>query len=208
MRASAMLLTVGHSTHTMERFLELLAGANVRQIIDVRSSPFSKLNPQFNRPVLLHRLHAASIRYTFLGQELGARTDDASCYWDGRVHYDKIAETAQFQHGIDRVLSILASGEQTALMCAEKEPLDCHRTILVARHLVKRGVDVRHLLADGSVVSHEQLMAGLMGEFQSRQYDLFATAEQLLDEAYRGQEEKIAYRPAAEDGAAEIRGVA
>ncbi len=203
-----MIFTIGHSTHSQEQFLILLTNAHVTHIVDVRSSPFSKLNPQYNRPILSHFLHAASIRYTFLGAELGARSDDATCYAGGRVQYGRIAETAQFKHGIDRVLSIMATGEQAALMCAEKQPLECHRTILVARQLVQRGIEVRHILADGSVVSHESLIEQLMGEFRTRQYDLFSTPEQLLENAYQMQEEKIAYRPAPEDRELDIRGAA
>ena len=94
---------------------------------------------------------------SFVGRELGARSKDPACYKDGRVQYARLARTAQFQRGLDRVIQE-ASKYRVALMCAEKDPIDCHRTILVGRELLRRGTDVAHILADGRLEPHEETM--------------------------------------------------
>lgn len=189
---SKYLFTVGHSTHSIENFIALLASHGIEAIADVRSSPFSRFNPQFNRRELQKTLQDAGIRYVFLGKELGARSDDPHCYVADKVQYDRLAKTPEFQSGVDRVLEG-ANSYRVALMCAEKEPLDCHRTILVARELDKRGFAIRHILSDGSVESHPNSMKRLMTELGIQEEDLFRSKDEMLDEAYARQGEKIAY---------------
>ncbi len=145
---SEPIFTVGHSTHSAELFLALLRQHQVVAVADVRSSPFSQFNPQFNREPLEQCLKANGIRYVFLGKELGARSEDRSCYLDGRVQYGRLAQTPLFQSGLDRVLQGAAK-YRVALMCAEKEPLECHRTLLVAKALAERGQPVRTSMRTG-----------------------------------------------------------
>src|SRR4051812_3181206 len=113
--------TVGHSTHTIEKFLDLLERNGVTAIADVRSSPFSRHNPQFNKDALSAELKKRGITYVFVGKELGARSDDPSCYEGGKVRYARLAQTSIFKAGIDRMLTG-AQKYRVALMCAEKEP--------------------------------------------------------------------------------------
>lgn len=186
------IFTVGHSTHTQEEFEELLMRHEISAVVDVRSAPFSRFNPQFNRGVLDRNLKERGIAYVFLGRELGARSDDPGCYEDGRVQYARLAKTELFQRGIDRVL-LRAETHRIALMCAEKEPLECHRTLLVARVLVEQGVDVEHILGDGSLESYEATMDRLLDLSGFPQEELFRTRDMMLAEALSRQEEKIAY---------------
>ena len=196
------VFTIGHSTHTFETFVSLLRSNAVTALADVRSAPFSRFNPQFNRDALEAGLKAQGIRYVFLGRELGARSDDPTCYENGRVQYQRLAQTALFQSGLERVMQG-ALKHQVALVCAEKEPLECHRTLLVARALVERGVDVAHILSDGRLERHDATMARLLDLVGLPQQDLFRTREQLIEEALRRQGEKVAYvveKPAGESG--------
>ncbi len=158
-----VIYTIGHSTHTLQKFLDLLSQNGITAVADVRSSPFSRHNPQFNKDTLSAALKKHGIAYIFLGKELGARPDDPCCYEGGRVRYARLAETSLFKEGIERLLNG-AQKYRIALMCAEKEPLDCHRTLLVGRALEQRGVSVVHILADGSTEQHEQTMARLVRE--------------------------------------------
>jgi len=186
------IFTVGHSTHSADQLRELLLRNGITAVADVRSMPFSRHNPQFNQPTLQADLKDAGIAYVFLGRELGARTEDQSCYVDGKVQYDRLAQTAPFQEGLDRV----ARGSieyRIALMCAEKDPLTCHRTILVCRHLAARGIDVQHILADGRLESHEDAMARLLLELGMTAGDLFRSRDDLLREAYARRGDQIAY---------------
>jgi len=184
--------TVGHSTHPIENFLNLLSKNGITALADVRSSPFSRHNPQFNKEALSAALNKHGIAYVFVGKELGARSDDPSCYEGGKVRYERLAKTALFKAGIDRVLS----GSQkyrVALMCAEKEPLDCHRTLLVSRALEERGTAVLHILSDGRTESQQQTMSRLLDMVGLPQVDMFRSHAQLVEAACAMREQRIAY---------------
>lgn len=187
-----IVLTIGHSTHTAEAFIALLLRHGVGAVADVRSSPFSRFNPQFNREALENSLKENGIRYVFLGRELGARSEDRSCYVEGRVQYGRLAKTPLFQSGLDRVLQG-ATRYRIVLMCAEKEPLECHRTLLVAKALAERGVQVIHILGNGNLETHDAAMNRLLELTGVPKTDLFRTNDQLLAEALARQEENIAY---------------
>ncbi|HBL29886.1 MAG TPA: hypothetical protein DD490_23865 [Acidobacteria bacterium] len=186
------VLTIGHSTHSMDAFMALLRQHSVTALADVRSAPFSRFNPQFNKEALERSLRSHGIRYVFLGRELGARSEDRSCYENGRVQYTRLASTELFRTGLDRVLRG-ARKHRIALMCAEKEPLECHRTLLVARALAERGVDVLHILADGRLESHGETMVRLLRVLGLPSSDLFRTRQELIAQALTLQEERIAY---------------
>ena len=186
------VFTVGHSTHTLEVFVALLSRHGVTALVDVRSTPYSRANPQFNRETLERHLKAQGIKYVFLGAELGARSNDLTCYEHGRVQYARLARTDLFRSGIERVIRG-ANDYRVALMCAEKEPLDCHRTILVARALTELGVTVQHILADGRLESHDATMERLLQVIGLRDHDLFRSRDDLIAEALVRQEQRVAY---------------
>ena len=186
------VLTIGHSTHSLDVFVKLLRQHDVTALADVRSTPYSRANLQFNRETLDRDLKAQGIKYVFLGAELGARSNDLTCYEHGRVQYARLARTDLFRSGIDRVIRG-ANEYRITLMCAEKEPLDCHRTILVARALTELGVTVQHILADGRLESHDATMERLLKIVGLRDHDLFRSRDELMAEALDRQEQKVAY---------------
>lgn len=186
------IFTVGHSNHSSEHLRRLLTSHEISAVADVRSSPYSRMNPQFNREGLRTDLRSCRISYVFLGAELGARTNDRSCYVDGKVQYDRLGTTALFQSGIERVLTG-AVKHRIALLCAEKDPLTCHRCILVARQLESRGSSIQHILADGSIETQEQSLDRLLRELAIQGTDLFRRRDDLIDEAYRLRGAQIAY---------------
>jgi uncharacterized protein (DUF488 family) len=176
----------------MEQFIALLERHGVTALADVRSMPYSRFNPQYNRKALTQSLNLAGIEYVFLGAELGARSSDPACYEEGKVSYARLASTPAFQRGIDRLQAGMAS-HRIAIMCAEKEPLDCHRTILVARELRKRRVEVSHILASGEVEPHDATIGRLRERLGLAKDDLFARDETHDAEAYDLQGRRIAY---------------
>lgn len=186
------VFTIGHSTHPQDRFIALLHQHGITALCDVRSKPYSRVNPQFNRDELKQSLYASGIVYVFLGKELGARSEDPACYVQGRVQYDRLAHTELFQYGLERVQDGMKK-YRLALMCAEKEPLECHRTILVARYLTVLGLDVRHIHADGRLESHADALSRLARMLNLPEHDMFRSREELLEDAYRRQEKRIAY---------------
>lgn len=187
------VFTIGHSTHQQERFVDLLKQHGITALCDVRSKPYSRMNPQFDREELEKTLSAQGIEYRFLGKELGARSDDPACYEGGKVQYGRLAQTEPFQYGLKHVLRGLKQDYRIALMCAEKEPLECHRTILVARYLAALGLRIEHIHADGHLENHEAALCRLARMLNVPEEDMFRSREELLAEAYERQEERIAY---------------
>lgn len=188
-----IVLTIGHSTHSIEKFLSLIEPHGVKAIADVRSAPYSRRHPQFNRDPLRQALEVCGIRYVFCGQELGARPEDSSCYDEhGRVRYRRLAGTPLFRSGIDFILR-QARERRIALLCAEKEPLQCHRTLLVARELVARGLPVSHIHADGHPETQAEALARLPAILKMPETDFFRSQEELIEEACASQENRIAY---------------
>lgn len=187
------ILTIGHSNHSLDGFLTLLSKHRVTAVADVRSAPYSRFRPHFNRKALEASLDARGIRYAFFGRELGGRPDDPACYEGGRVDYERVAATRGFRDGIARVVDA-SSRYRIALMCAEKEPLDCHRTLLVARALDAAGAAVEHILADGAVETHGRTMDRLLAALDlNPDCDLFRRREELVADAIALQARRVAY---------------
>jgi uncharacterized protein (DUF488 family) len=190
MQSSLKIYTIGHSNHELEYFLNLLKRADISAIADVRSSPYSRFTPHFSRKELEIALKQEKIAYVFLGDELGARTKDRSCYIDGQASYERIAKLESFQVGIQRVLEG-AQKYNIALMCAEKEPLDCHRTLLVARVLKEKGAQIAHILANGTLEDSSVTDKRLLLMTGKETNDFFSDS---LQQAYEVRSKQIAYR--------------
>ncbi len=191
-----ILYTIGHSTHEWSRFVELLKMHSIKAIADVRSSPFSKYRPQFNWEFMKPRLKAENIHYLLLGEELGAQRTEPECYRDNhQVDFALVAETDSFKKGLKR-LRKGAEKMNVAIMCAEKDPLTCHRTILVARHGADDFSDVHHILEDGSIERRSEAEERLLEECKLNQADLFEDFDEQkrLAIAYQKRAEKIAYK--------------
>jgi uncharacterized protein (DUF488 family) len=186
------ILTIGHSTHTWDRFVALLHGAGVTAIADVRSSPYSGRAPQFSRDALVEKLREAGIAYVFLGKQLGGRPANKALYCDGVADYERMAEIPEFAAGLDRVIEG-AGRYRIALMCAEREPLECHRCLLVGRRLRQRGVEVGHILADGTIQPHQAIEARLLSVTGISNDDMFAPPAERLSHAYRARARKVAF---------------
>lgn len=191
----ARLLTVGHSTLDIEALMALLAENGVTAVADVRSSPYSRHSPQFNMDSLKRSLKVGHIQYAFLGKELGARRSEPECYVGDVAKYELIARTDSFARGIHRLRSGLAS-HRIALLCAEKDPLTCHRMILVCRRL-RNDLAIRHIIEPGKCETQDQAERRLLQVVGLPERDLFRSVDELLDEAYSRQEETIAYRRVA-----------
>jgi len=151
-----MIFTIGHSNHPIDVFISLLQGAGITALADVRSAPWSKRWPQYRKVELKDALTEAGIAYVWLGDALGGKPKDPTLWRDGKPARDLISASPAFAAAVERLINGMAT-HRIAVMCAEKDPLNCHRTHLVTPALVARGVDVQHLLADGSAIEHVQL---------------------------------------------------
>jgi len=177
-----VIYTIGHSNHSARRLIDLLQGAEIECVADVRSTPFSRRNPQFSQKALTASLKDAGIAYWFLGDALGARPKDPTCYEEGKASYSRIAATPAFRDAIGALID-QSHAKRIALMCAEKEPLECHRTILVGRALVQRGAELLHILADGRIEPHAETEERLL-HLAKEHVDLFADRDAALARAY------------------------
>ena len=209
-RLAARLFTIGHSNHELPRFIELLRAVGIAAIADVRSSPFSQRLPQYNQSELRRALEASGFAYVFCGHELGGRPREPAVYdADGRVDYRLVRRTANFRDGLDRLLDEL--GRRTvALMCAEEDPLDCHRGLMIAPELVECGIRPRHARGDGSVESTREFEERLLRETGiggGMIGGLFASSitpaerTEMLAEAYAAQARRRAFRISQDTGA-------
>jgi len=184
-------LSIGHSSLQVDQFLALLKTHGVTMIADVRSVPFSRRFPWFSSRALADRLQSKGISYMMVGDTLGGRPTSPALYRDGVADYEAMARTADFYAGIDRVVRELAN-HRVCLMCAEREPLDCHRCLLVAPALAAKGVRIGHILGDGTIIPHasvEERLLALAGPG-----DLFGGSSERLRKAYRIRARAAAFR--------------
>jgi uncharacterized protein (DUF488 family) len=184
------IYTIGHSNHAIEKFIGLLHQYDIDVVVDIRSAPYSKYSPHFNRELLSVSLKNNQIKYLFLGNELGARPKDKTCYVNHKVSFDKIKQTKAFQDGIQRVLNG-AYEYSVALLCSEKDPVTCHRVILVSRVLVDKGATLKHILEDGTILEQAQVEQQLVKRLHL-ETTFFTTEKDIIQDAYNIQGEKIA----------------
>lgn len=153
---NTVIATIGHSRHAFEYFLALLSDHHIATLVDVRSTPYSKWAPQFSQRPLHSGLDGRGLAYVFLGRELGGRPEGAEFYGaGGRLDYARRALAPDFRAGLDR-LHALARDATTAILCAEEDPVNCHRSLLIAPALRERGIAVTHIRGDGRVERDEE----------------------------------------------------
>lgn len=192
----SVLFTVGHSTHPIEVFVGLLKQHGITALADVRSHPYSRHFPQYSQEALKAALAREQIAYVFLGKELGARSENPACYRQGKVQYELLAKEPQFAVGLERLRTGMERF-RIALMCAEKDPLDCHRAVLVARRVYESGTPVEHIHADGHLEKHAEMEARMLDLLKMSDADMFRSREEILVDAYRIRGEQIAYEDEA-----------
>lgn len=190
--AITTVFTIGHSTHSYDRFRQLLVSHGVSAIADVRSAPYSGRFPQFNREELKAELTADRIAYVYLGDLLGGRPKSRELFYRGAADYEAMAKLPAFRSGLDRVVE----GSRKfaiALMCSERDPLECHRCLLVGRALAEREVRVEHILSDGHMCNHVNLEERLLASAGNAKEDFFMPREERLAAAYREQATRVAF---------------
>ena len=184
--------TIGYAAHTIESFIAALKKFNITAVADVRSQPYSRFKPEFNRENLKKDLMNNRIEYVFLGDNIGARIKAPECYKNGQADYELISKHPLFKEGIDRLLKGIEK-YSIALMCAEKDPINCHRTILICKNLKEYQIQIFHIIDANTSENHTETEFRLMKLFHLEQPDLFMKDSERLEEAYSRQEGKIAY---------------
>ena len=199
------IYTVGHSTHPIEYFSELLILYGVKCVIDVRSVAASRYNPQFNKAFLMPYLKKQGIQYLHFEKEFGARQTDPSVLdAENKVDFEKVRQTNVFELGVQRLEQGLLKGYTIALMCSEADPFDCHRFVMITAGLKDRGFSIKHILKDKTVVRNEELETELLKKFAKKlpQPTIFepdVTPELQLKTAYNLRNKQIAWSPTTDE---------
>ncbi len=191
------LYTIGYAPFTREEFIAMLQKYRVQVLVDVRSWPHSAYRPEFNKEELMRVLPERGLMYRHYGDEFGARREDPQEYTDGQVDFEKVACSSSFAKGMQNLAKGMEMGYTFALMCAEKFPETCHRTILVARAFYEKGYRVRHIQADGTLQSQEEVEEILIHQlapdyFQGSLFD-DRDKETVRRDVYRLQNKKIGF---------------
>jgi uncharacterized protein (DUF488 family) len=192
------IYSIGHSNLSFDAFLALLQKAGIEAVADVRSAPYSRFNPQFNRETLKASLKAAGIAYSPLGEELGGRPKERQYYCEGVADYRKMRQAPGFEVGLAR-LEAGSRSYRIAIMCSEQNPLECHRCLLVGRALHEAGRRVVHLLHDGASMTQADVEDRLLALSGKDGGDLFAPRQERLEQAYWAQNRKNAFAEPPED---------
>ena len=199
------IYTIGHSTHELDYFLELLKEYKINCIVDVRSNPASSYNPQYNQEPFKNFLKNNNILYLHFAEEFGARQTDRDLLdEEGILDFELVRKSWHFKNGLERIWQGVEKGFTIAVMCSESNPLDCHRFSMVSVGLAKNGFDVNHILKDKSIKTQSKLEIDLLEQFKKKlpEKDLFCqdvTDEEHLQKqlniAFRLKNNKIGYQP-------------
>ncbi|PWM30902.1 MAG: hypothetical protein DBX58_07890 [Clostridiales bacterium] len=195
------LFTIGHSQHCINYFIRLLNEHEVDYLLDVRSTPYSRYAEQYNRENIDKYLNSVDIKYFFMGKYFGARSQNMELYSEeGYLDFEKVRKTQNFNKGVENVVLGLKQGHRIALMCTEREPIDCHRAILVARAFEMRKIYAKHILPDGKILTQQQLNEQLLQKYfpDRKQLSLFSYENQISEQeylmkAYRKRNSEIGY---------------
>ena len=157
------IYTIGYGNRSVEDFVKLLQQYGIKFLVDIRSQPYSQFHPDFSKEALEKSLKQYAIQYVFMGDTLGGRPKDSTCYVDGRVDYAKVREQPFYQKGISYLRTAWEKQLCIALMCSEAKPQECHRSKLVGNTLMEQGIDVAHIDETGAIKTQPQIDQLLTG---------------------------------------------
>ena len=197
------IYTIGHSNYSIERFVEMLKKFKIDVVVDIRGTPYSKYNTQYNKEALGITLKELGFKYIYMGREFAAQRDNKIIYtWEGYSDFEKVINEPSFIEGIERLKNGLAKGYTIALLGAKQDPVNCHRFALVGRELYKRGFNVKHIEDDLSTSSQLELEERMLDKYYPREeqitIDFLLSGEKSKDEkikdSYRKVNREIGFR--------------
>ena len=197
------IYTIGHSNYTVEKLIDMLKYYNINCVVDIRGTPYSKYNVQFDKETIRYTLNNAGFIYIYMAKELAAKRINKQSYNDeGYSDFEKVINEKEFLEGIERLKNGCNKGYNIALLGAMQEPIRCHRSILVGKALRKAGFDVKHILDDYSIASQDDIEQMLLDKYFSNRNqmtidDLIGNAltrEEMIEEGYRLANKEIGYR--------------
>lgn len=197
------IYTIGHSNYPVERLIDMLKHYNIDTVVDIRGTPYSKYNVQYNKEVIEHTLKEAGFIYIYMATELAAkRINKISYNEEGYSDFEKVVNEESFKNGIQRLKNGVLKGYKIALLGAMQDPIRCHRSILVGRELIKYGFNVKHILDDYKLASQKDLEQNLLDKYFMDRNQITIdnllgnskSEEELIKDAYRLANKEIGYR--------------
>ena len=197
------IYTIGHSNYTVERLIDMLKHYNINCVVDIRGTPYSKYNIQFDKETIRYTLTKAGFIYIYMAKELAAKRINKQSYnEEGYSDFEKVVKEKEFLEGIERLKNGCNKGYKIALLGAMQEPIRCHRSILVGRALRENGFNVKHILDNYSIASQEDIEQMLLDKYFSNRAqmtidDLIGNSlnrEEMIEEGYRLANKEIGYR--------------
>jgi uncharacterized protein (DUF488 family) len=193
--------TIGHSNHPIEYFISLLTKYDIKRVIDVRSSHYSKFVNQFNKNNLKRTLEDEGVEYVFEGKYLGARQSNRKLFTDGILDFEKVREYKTFKNSMNNIINDNKTNT-TVFMCSEKDPIDCHRFWLVAKDLADKKIITKHILADGTIETHNEIEQSLLNNISNNNSSNNQTLDNWfgsnnntnLDDVYKKHNKRIGYK--------------
>lgn len=192
------LYTIGHSNNTTEKFLSLLRENGIDCVVDVRSTPYSEFHSQFNKPNIQNLFTQNKIKYIHMPEEFGARIENPKLYTNGYVDFSKVRKGEAFKKGVSRVQDGIDKGYTIALLCCERQPIDCHRNILVAKAFYDLGYEILNIVDSNIVITQKEVEQMLLDLYFKNRNQLSLLEEtkpetELINEAYQLRSKAIAY---------------
>lgn len=197
------IYTIGHSNYTMERLIDMLEYYNINCVVDIRGTPYSKYNIQFDKEAIRYTLTNAGFVYIYMGKELVAKRIRKNSYNnEGYSNFEEVIKEEEFKRGVERLKNGCEKGYKIILLGAMQDPIRCHRSILVGRELVKNDFDVKHILDDYSIVTQDDIEEMLLNKYFSNRNqitieDLTGNSlnnEEMINEGYKLANREIGYR--------------
>ena len=197
------IYTIGHSNYTMERLIDMLEYYNINCVVDIRGTPYSKYNIQFDKETIRYTLTNAGFVYIYMGKELAAKRIRKNSYNnEGYSNFEEVIKEEEFKRGVERLKNGCEKGYRIILLGAMQDPIRCHRSILVGRELVKNDFDVKHILDDYSIVTQDDIEEMLLNKYFSNRNqitieDLTGNSlnnEEMINEGYKLANREIGYR--------------
>jgi len=177
--ANIPIYTIGYGNRSFKEFVTLLQRYDIKYVVDVRSQPYSRFNPEFSKELFEKQLKQCGIRYIFMGDTLGGRPNDSTCYVDGKVDYAKLREKSFYQEGLDRIRAAWEKQLRFALMCTEIKPEECHRGKLIGNSLVEQQIDIAHIDETGKIKMQDEVNQAVVGG-QLSLFDQYPTSNSNL----------------------------
>lgn len=197
------IFAIGHSNYPYDKLIEMIKKYGIDCVVDIRETPYSKYNTQYNREVLRENLKSSGFTYVYMGHEFGAKRQTKESYNDdGYADFEKVIKEELFLKGIERITKDLQMGYKIVLLGAMQEPIRCHRSIMLGKYLNEKGFDVKYIMHEGNIVNQDYIEEDLLNKYFSDRNQLSIDSllgtdksrEEMIEEGYKLANKEIGHR--------------